>query len=109
MIVAHLFLSDDRMTRRRVIALLIGFVGVLLLVETATHTHVEKPVKFLGSMSIIALCLAYEKSLFMQKLLRPVFHFILVPLRAYETALGAVGSFLKGLGRKILDAFRKPA
>lgn len=31
MIVAHLFLSDDRMTNRRVVALLMGFVGVFVL------------------------------------------------------------------------------
>lgn len=31
MIVAHLFLTDDRMTNRRVFALLIGFVGVFVL------------------------------------------------------------------------------
>jgi drug/metabolite transporter (DMT)-like permease len=31
MIVAHLFLTDDRMTRRRVFALLLGFVGIFVL------------------------------------------------------------------------------
>jgi drug/metabolite transporter (DMT)-like permease len=31
MLVAHLFLTDDRMTRRRVIALVMGFLGIVLL------------------------------------------------------------------------------
>lgn len=31
-VIAHLWLSDDRMTRRRVAGLLVGFVGVLVLV-----------------------------------------------------------------------------
>lgn len=31
MIVAHLFLTDDRMTNRRVFALLLGFIGVIVL------------------------------------------------------------------------------
>jgi drug/metabolite transporter (DMT)-like permease len=33
MLVAHLFLTDDRMTRRRVFSLVMGFLGIVLLVS----------------------------------------------------------------------------
>ena len=36
-VIAHLWLSDDRMTMRRVSGLLIGFVGVLILVAKDLH------------------------------------------------------------------------
>jgi drug/metabolite transporter (DMT)-like permease len=40
-IIAHLTLSDDRMTRRRIVGLLVGFFGVLVLVQ--------KDLRFLAS------------------------------------------------------------
>jgi drug/metabolite transporter (DMT)-like permease len=37
MILAHIFVSDDRMTRQRVIALLVGFTGIVILVSRSVQ------------------------------------------------------------------------
>lgn len=63
--------------------LLIGFVGIALLIESITHSHLEKLHKFFGSVVIIALCLWYERSEALQKMCRPAFHVLRVPMKVY--------------------------
>lgn len=58
MLIAHLFISDDRMTVARVTALLIGFVGIFML---ALQGLLESGIgsEFWGAMAMIAAALGY--------------------------------------------------
>ncbi len=70
--------------------LLIGFVGISLLIESITHLHLEKLHKFLGSVIIMASCLWYERSETLQKICRPVFHVLRVPMRIYAAIIHGI-------------------
>lgn len=52
--------------------LLIGYVGFLLLVESATGAHLGAGVKFAGIISILLLVLVYARFTRMQKFMAPV-------------------------------------
>lgn len=87
--------------------LLIGYIGVLLLVETATHVMVGKMIKFAGSTVIIALCLWHERSAALQKWGRRLFAAVIVPLRLYEKILQALLQPLKRMGSVLRARFIK--
>lgn len=70
--------------------LLVGFVGLLLLVELWTDSHFPKAVKFGGIFSIIGLHLAYEKTDVMKVVLRPVLRVLLLPAEIVAGVIGAV-------------------
>jgi tellurite resistance protein TerC len=70
--------------------LLIGYVGLLLVVEIAAHVDIPTWVKFAGIASIIAVSIWYAKKPGVQAALRPLFRATHLPLRWYDLALGAV-------------------
>lgn len=70
--------------------LLVGFVGMLLLVELWTNTHFPKPVKFSGLFAIIAIHLAYEKLPKVRTVLRPLLRILLLPAEIIAGVIGAV-------------------
>lgn len=70
--------------------LLIGYVGLLLVVEISTHIDIPTWVKFAGIASIIALSIWYSRKSSVQAVFRPLFRACHWPLRAYDVVLGAV-------------------
>ena len=74
--------------------LLIGYVGVLLVVEIVAHVDIPTWVKFAGIASIIALSIWYSRKSAVQAAFRPLFRACHWPLRAYDLVLGAVFSVL---------------
>jgi tellurite resistance protein TerC len=76
--------------------LLIGYVGVILLVEMTVHfvyhrhMHVSAFEKFIGLAIIIALSLWYANSTAVQKFFKPVFKGCMVPIKLYARFAGAV-------------------
>ena len=57
MLVAHLFLTDDRMTRRRVFSLVMGFLGILLLFSRDLGYAPRGNI--LGQAAVLAASVAY--------------------------------------------------
>ncbi len=57
MIVAHLFLTDDRMTRQRVLSLLLGFAGVVMLFSRDLFSGPRG--SLLGQMAVLLASLSY--------------------------------------------------
>jgi drug/metabolite transporter (DMT)-like permease len=59
-IIAHLFLGDDRMTMQRVIGLLVGFSGVIILLSKDINSNVNNTI--LGQLAVILASLFYAAS-----------------------------------------------
>lgn len=74
--------------------LLIGFVGLLLVTELTFHVDIHTTEKFIGIVAIIALTIWYSKSAAVRGVLKPVNAGLMVPVRIYDVALGAVFSVL---------------
>lgn len=70
--------------------LLIGFVGLLLVVELSFHYDIKTYQKFLGILAIIALTIWYSKSAVVQAVMKPVNGALMWPVRIYDFTLGAV-------------------
>ncbi len=76
--------------------LLIGYVGMILMVEMSAlyfwgvHFHIHAYQKFIGIVVILGLSIAYSRSHAMQRLCKPLFHVVLVPIKIY----GRAGAFL---------------
>lgn len=58
MLVAHIFLTDDRMTRRRVFALGMGFLGIVLLVSRDLSGASQGNI--LGQAAVLAAAVSYS-------------------------------------------------
>jgi drug/metabolite transporter (DMT)-like permease len=59
-IIAHLFLGDDRMTVQRVIGLLVGFSGVIILLSKDINSEINNTL--LGQLAVILASLFYASS-----------------------------------------------
>lgn len=70
--------------------LLIGFVGLILVVELETHIDIETYQKFIGIVIIIAFTLWYAKSNLLQTVMRPINAALMIPLRIYDKILGTI-------------------
>jgi drug/metabolite transporter (DMT)-like permease len=57
MVIAHFWLTDDRITRTRLIALMVGFAGVVVLVGRDISTGVQ--INFWGQLAILLASLSY--------------------------------------------------
>ena len=66
MIIAHLFLSDDKMNLKRVISLVIGFIGVIILVlRDLDFNHISSSMVIftvLGELAVLLASLCYSTS-----------------------------------------------
>lgn len=60
MILAHLFLSDDPLTKRRVVALGVGFVGIIILVERDLNGTFSDGL--LGQLAVLLAAMFYAVS-----------------------------------------------
>jgi YkoY family integral membrane protein len=80
--------------------LLIGYVGVILLIEMTAeyafhqHMHISAFQKFIGLAIIIILSLWYAKNEKLQRACRPVFKVMMAPVKLYAAFAGGVISVI---------------
>ena len=74
--------------------LLIGYVGILLVIELTFHVDITTLQKFLGIVAIIAVSIWYSRVTAVQAVLKPVNRVLMLPVRLYDVVLGAVFSIL---------------
>lgn len=70
--------------------LLIGYVGIMLLVELGLHVHFDKLAKFVGIVIITALSILYSQRPTLRKALRPVLKVAMLPVHLVAKAIGSV-------------------
>ncbi|MBL9116444.1 MAG: hypothetical protein JNJ83_15670 [Verrucomicrobiaceae bacterium] len=70
--------------------ILIGYVGMILVYEVITHHHLEKWVKFVGIVVILALCVIYSKNESFAKASKPLLRVALLPMELIAGVLGGV-------------------
>jgi tellurite resistance protein TerC len=70
--------------------LLIGFVGMLLVVELSFHVDITTLNKFIGIVAIIALSIVYSKQPRVKALMKPTLYVLMLPVRAYEVTAGTI-------------------
>jgi len=70
--------------------ILIGYVGVLLMLETYLHVHFDKLIKFAGIIGIIGASMAYERSPTLQRGVRPLLRMCLLPMELISAVVGSV-------------------
>jgi tellurite resistance protein TerC len=70
--------------------LLVGYVGIMLLVEIGLHMHFPKEYKFIGIVAITALCIGYSEYPALHKVLNPLIKIGMLPMRLFS---GIVGLF----------------
>jgi len=80
---------------------LIGYVGVLLLVELQFPAFFEamgpgkvKLIKFVGIVGIVALAIAWSKQEALQRGLRPVLRVLLLPMRWFDAIVSLVAGLI---------------
>lgn len=69
---------------------LIGYVGVLLMLETYLGTHFDKLIKFAGIIGIIGISVWYEHSQSLQRAVLPVLRLCLLPMEIISAVVGSV-------------------
>jgi len=70
--------------------LLVGYVGLLLLVELQLLVHFDKVVKFIGIVAITALSILYSQKEGMRKVLMPVLRIALLPMEIFAAVVGGL-------------------
>jgi tellurite resistance protein TerC len=85
--------------------LLIGYVGLLLILELTYHREIHAWEKFLGVVIIISLCLTYARVFWVQQMFRPFVRAVQWPLwvvyRIIDGLLSALGWLPRLLWRKL--------
>ena len=70
--------------------LLVGYVGLLLLVELQLHVHFDKVVKFIGIVAITALSILYSQKEGLRKALMPALRLALLPMEIFAAIVGGL-------------------
>ena len=70
--------------------LLIGYVGVMLLVELHLHVHFDKIVKFIGIVALTALTILYSKHAWLRTGLMPILRVLLLPMELFAAVVGGI-------------------
>ncbi|MDZ4286893.1 MAG: hypothetical protein U0984_02990 [Prosthecobacter sp.] len=70
--------------------LLIGFVGLLLVVELSFQVDITTLMKFAGIILIIALSIGHSKQPSLRSLMGPVLYALMLPVRFYEIVVGSL-------------------
>lgn len=87
--------------------LLVGYVGLILLFELATKTHLGPLGKFIGIVVITAVCLAYERSAGLRTALSPLI-FVFRPIMALVAMVcGWIVWPVKALTNAVIGLFSK--
>lgn len=94
--------------------LLIGYVGMILLVEMCaesffhTHLHISPGEKFIGIAVIMALSIQYSRSAGFAKLLAPLVRIGNLPMIAYAKVSCAVIGLILWPFKQMIAVFHKP-
>jgi predicted tellurium resistance membrane protein TerC len=70
--------------------LLIGYVGIMLLVELHLHVHFDKNVKFVGIVALTALTILYSKHAWLRTGLMPLLRALLLPMELFAAVVGGL-------------------
>ncbi len=74
--------------------LLIGYVGMLLVVEIIWHVDITMPIKFTGIVLIIGLTLLYSRKPGFARAIKPVLPGLMLPVRLYDLVIGSIFTLL---------------
>lgn len=85
--------------------ILIGYVGVLLMLETYLHVHFDKLIKFAGIISIIGASMVYERSPMLQRGVRPLLRMCLLPMELISAVVGSVFVLIAWPFRRVAGLF----
>lgn len=92
--------------------LLIGYVGVVLVVELTTHVEVTAVQKFIGILLITFLTIVYSKSAGLQKVLQPIMKGMVWLMRPVAFLIGLLLKIMiwpfKMLMQVLIRQFKKP-
>jgi YkoY family integral membrane protein len=92
--------------------LLIGYVGIILLVEMTAeyawheHLHITAFQKFIGLAIIIVLSLWYARDENLRRVCRPIFRVLMAPIKVYAAVAGAVIAVIAWPFKKVWGMIR---
>lgn len=89
--------------------LLVGYVGLLLLGELWFHVHLDKSVKFIGIIAIIALTMLYSQRPGLRSAVMPVLRLCLLPMELFAAVVGGLIVFITWPFRKVIAMVKKDA
>jgi predicted tellurium resistance membrane protein TerC len=84
---------------------LIGYVGILLMVELQLHVAIPKAIKFGGIIIIIGLSILWSENKQARAVLTPVLRVFVLPMELFAVAVGSVFQLLTWPVRKLLGLF----
>ena len=87
--------------------LLVGYVGLLLLVELQLHVHFDKVVKFIGIVAITALSILYSQKEGLRKALMPALRLALLPMEIFAAVVGGLIVAISWPFKAIASMFKK--
>ena len=87
--------------------LLVGYVGLLLLVELQLHVHFDKVVKFIGIVAITALSITYSQKEGLRKALLPLLRIALLPMELFAAVVGGLIVAITWPFKAIAGTFKK--
>ena len=70
--------------------MLVGYVGLMLLVELQLHVHFDKVVKFIGIVALSGLSILYSQKPGLRAVLLPVLRVLLLPMELFAAVVGAL-------------------
>ncbi|MFZ4593524.1 MAG: TerC family protein [Verrucomicrobiaceae bacterium] len=70
--------------------MLVGYVGLMLLVELELHVHFDKVVKFIGIVALSGLSILYSQKPGLRAVLLPVLRVLLLPMELFAAVVGAL-------------------
>jgi YkoY family integral membrane protein len=89
--------------------LLVGYVGLLLLGELWWHVHLDKSVKFIGIIAIIALTMLYSQRPGLRSAVMPALRLCLLPMELFAAVVGGLIVFITWPFRKVIAMVKKDA
>ncbi len=87
--------------------LLVGYVGLLLLVELQLHVHFDKVVKFIGIVALTALSILYSQKEGLRKALLPLLRIALLPMEIFAAIVGGLIVAITWPFKAIAGMFKK--
>lgn len=70
--------------------ILVGYVGLMLLVELQLHVHFDKIVKFVGIVVLSGLSILYSQKPWLKTALMPILRVLLLPMELFAAVVGAL-------------------
>lgn len=86
---------------------LIGYVGMLLLIELQLHASIPKVIKFGGIVSIITLSVLWSEHKPTSALLTPLLRVCVLPMRLFNAIVGGIAHAIIWPFRRLFSLFGK--